>query len=298
MQEMVRPILLISVIIFVVTIVSILGVSFGKADAMPMQERMTWVWDTAMLIEDEAGVLNFLEEKYIFKVYLQINYDITYSTYRSFIEKATARGIKVYALDGASSWVSAKGYKELDQFMDWLKSYNSKATTSERFVGIHLDVEPYLNTGWERNQAKTIQAYQAILIKAKEEAHQLQVPLEADMPFWFDEITYSNQYGTGTLAEWVIDEVESVTIMAYRDTAEEIIKIIENEIAYGNKVNKSIVVGVETGSSSEGQNITFYEEGEDFMNKQLVLIQHHYANSESYKGIAIHHMGSWMTMLP
>lgn len=110
--------------------------------------------DTAMLIEDEAGVLNFLEEKYIFKVYLQINYDITYSTYRSFIEKATARGIKVYALDGASSWVSAKGYKELDQFMDWLKSYNSKATTSERFVGIHLDVEPYLNTGWERNQAK------------------------------------------------------------------------------------------------------------------------------------------------
>ena len=297
-EKMVKSVLLKTVIIFVITITSTFGVLFGKADAMSIQERTTWLWDTAMLIEDEAGVLQFLESKHITKVYLQINYEITHDIYSGFIEKATANGINVYALDGSASWVSAKGYSEQDQFIGWLKSYNNNAIPSARFVGIHIDVEPYLNSGWQMNQAQTIQAYQAILLQAKEGAQQLQVPLEVDMPFWFDEISYDNQYENGVLAEWVIDQVESVTIMAYRDVAQEIINIVENEIVYANKVNKAIVVGVETGPSSEGQQITFYEEGEAFMYKQLTLVQHHYNHLPSFRGVAIHHVGSWMTMLP
>ncbi len=295
---MVSRILSKAVIVFIVTFVSTLGLSIGKVEAMAMQDKATWLWDTTKIVEDESGVLTFLENKHVNKLYLQFNNDIASSYYKSFIAKATAKGMKVYVLDGAESWVSAQGYIMQDQLFEWLHTYNENVAPSEQFSGVHLDVEPYLNIGWSLNQAQTIESYQALLTRAKEETDQLQLPLEVDMPFWFDEITYSNQFGNGLLAEWVIDHVESVTIMAYRDTASNIIKIVEQEINYAKKVNKSIVIGVETETSDEGKNITFYDDGEAYMNKQLTQVHEHYANKTSYNGFAIHHVDSWMNMQP
>ncbi|MFC9538881.1 amidase [Lysinibacillus sp. NPDC056959] len=290
--------LLKTIIVFIVTIVSVLGLTMGKVDAKSMQDKATWLWDTTKIVEDESGVLSFLEGKQVKKLYLQINSDIASNDYKSFINKATTKGIKVYALDGSASWVSADGYKMQDQLFDWIQSYNENAAVTEQFSGVHLDVEPYLNSSWSSNQEKTIESYQALLTRAKGSTEQLQLPLEADMPFWFDEVSYNNQFGQGLLADWVIDQVESVSIMAYRDAAKDIIKIVEHEIDYAKKVNKSIVIGVETGASDEGKNITFYDDGEAYMNKQLAQVHKQYANKTSYNGFAIHHVDSWMNMKP
>ncbi|MGE7947657.1 amidase [Lysinibacillus sp. NPDC093688] len=287
-----------AIIVFIVTIVSTLGLTMGKVDAKSMQDKATWLWDTTKIVEDESGVLSFLEDKQVKKLYLQINSDIASNDYKSFINKATTKGIKVYALDGAASWVSEEGYNMQDQLFEWLHTYNGNAATTERFSGVHLDVEPYLNSGWSSNQVKTIESYQALLTRAKGDTDQLQLPLEVDMPFWFDEVSYNNQFGQGLLADWVIDQVESVSIMAYRDAAKDIIKIVEHEIDYAKKVNKSIVIGVETGASDEGEKITFYDDGEAYMNKQLAQVQKQYANKTSYNGFAIHHVDSWMNMKP
>lgn len=287
-----------AIIVFIVTIVSTLGLTMGKVDAKAVQDRATWLWDTTKIVEDESGVLSFLESKQVNKLYLQINSDIASNYYKSFIDKASAKGIKVYALDGSANWVSTDGYKKQDQLFDWLHTYNENASATEQFSGVHLDVEPYLNSGWSSNQVNTIESYQTLLTRAKGDTDQLQLPLEVDMPFWFDEITYNNPFGQGLLADWVIDQVESVSIMAYRDTAKDIIKIVEHEINYANKVNKSIIIGVETGASDEGKNITFYDNGEAYLNKQLAQVHKHYANKTSYNGFAIHHVDSWMNMQP
>ncbi|MGE7687587.1 amidase [Lysinibacillus sp. NPDC097214] len=287
-----------AIIVFIVTIVSTLGLTMGKVDAKSMQDKATWLWDTTKIVEDESGVLSFLEDKQVKKLYLQINSDIASNDYKSFIDKATSKGIKVYALDGSASWVSAEGYNMQDQLFDWLHTYNENAAATERFSGVHLDVEPYLNSGWSSNQVKTIESYQELLTRAKGDTDRLQLPLEVDMPFWFDEVSYNNQFGQGLLADWVIDQVESVSIMAYRDAAKDIIKIVEHEIDYAKKVNKSIVIGVETGASDEGDNITFYDDGEAYMNKQLAQVHKQYANKTSYNGFAIHHVDSWMNMKP
>ena len=67
--------------------------------------------------------------------------------------------------------------------------------------------------------------------------------------------------------------------MAYRDAAIDIINIVEHEINYA-KSKKSIVIGVETGATDEGNNITFYDDGEAYMNKQLAQVHQHYANKK------------------
>ena len=260
--------------------------------------RATWLWNPWMFVEDEAAVLAFLETKDVNKVYVQIDRDIPKNTYRSFVTQAHARGIAVFALDGAPSWVAPKGFTNQNQLMNWLGNYQNGSLAQARFDGIHLDVEPYLYSGWNSNRAATVKSYQSLLQRAATSSAQLNLPLEADMPFWFDEIPYKNTFGKGLLAEWVIANTDGVTLMAYRDSAPMIIEIVKNEITMAERYGKKIVVGVETGTTDEGSIITFAEEGEAYMNQQLDKVENHYSSSPAYEGAAIHHVGSWMTMAP
>jgi hypothetical protein len=270
----------------------------GCVQATAPADKATWLWNPWMIVNDEAGTLAFLETKKLNKVYVQIDRDIAMKVYRSFIEKAQAKGIKVYALDGAPTWVAPKGYTSQNQLMNWLTNYQNGSTSFQKFAGVHLDVEPYLYSGWKSNQSETIKSYQALLVRAKTSTTALNLPLEADMPFWFDEVSYKNSYGKGILAEWVISKTDSVTIMAYRDSASLIIDVVKNEVALAGKYGKSLVVGVETGQTDEGNNISFYEEGEAYMNQELAKVNGHYTGVSGFNGIAVHHVGSWLTMKP
>lgn len=268
------------------------------AQAAEVDVKATWLWNPWMIYSDEAGTLAFLESKDVNKVYVQIDADIPASVYQSFIEKAGAAGMSIYALDGAADWVAPKGFAKQDRLMSWLSDYQQGAAPTQRFAGVHLDVEPYLYSGWNTNRAATIKSYQALLTKAKSSTAALNLPLEADLPFWFDEISYKNTYGKGVLAEWVIVNTHSVTLMAYRDSAAMITELVKNEIAFGEKYGKSVVVGVETGQTDEGEAISFYEEGEAFMENELALVSAHYAGAKGFGGVAIHHVDSWKTMAP
>jgi hypothetical protein len=270
----------------------------GGANAVEIEHRATWLWNPWMLVKDEAGTLSFLENKKINKVYLQIDRDIPMSVYQSFIEKAAKLEMKVYALDGAPNWITVKGQVNMDQLFSWLNNYQAQATSIQKFTGIHLDVEPYLTSSWSNNQAAAVKNYQNLLVKANTHSKELQLQLEADIPFWFDEIVYKNTYGKGVLAEWVIANTNGVTIMAYRDTASAIIEIVQKEIALSEKYQKPLVIGVETGQTEEGEQITFYEEGEAYMNAELEKVTSFYKGKPGFHGIAIHHVGSWQMMNP
>lgn len=274
------------------------GGSHAKVMAFEQEVRSTWLWNPWMLVNDEAATVAFLKEKSLNKVYLQIDQDISMLIYRDFIEKAAAIGIRVYALDGSPEWVSVQGYKDQNRLMSWLKDYQSESTDTQKFQGVHLDVEPYLNSGWATDQAATLKSYQSLLIRAQDSASSMNLPLEADIPFWFDGIAYKNKYGKGLLAEWVIANTDSVTIMAYRDHAPQIIELVQNEILMAERYAKPLVIGVETDFSSEGNYISFFEEGEEYMNNELEAVKNHYSIGRSFNGIAIHHVDSWIKMNP
>ncbi|WP_286925768.1 MULTISPECIES: amidase [Lysinibacillus] len=269
-----------------------------KADNITEDERSTWIWNPWILVDNEINTLEFLETKQINKVYLQIDYEISKKVYQSFIEKATAKDIQIYALAGESYWITENGIEYQNQLMDWLEHYQHEATDVQRFLGIHLDIEPYDTTLWTTKQTTAIQTYQQLVVQAKKKAQSFNLPLQLDIPFWYDEISYDTKYGNGILSEWLIDHSDGVTIMAYRDNSQEIIKIAKNEIEYAKQMNKKVVVGVETLKSKEGDSVSFSEEGEAYMNRQLSKVQEYFSKKTSFKGIAIHHLESWMEMRP
>lgn len=272
--------------------------SNGSSGKIPAEVQATWLWDPLNLVVNQAATIAFLEQKNVNKVYVQIDRDIPSDVYRRFIEKASAEDIRVFALDGAPDWAAEKGDVGQDQLMAWLETFQAGSSELQKFGGIHLDVEPYLYSGWATDQKATILAYQNLLLKAKAGADSLVLPLEVDMPFWFDEVSYANTVGTGLLAEWVIANTSSVTIMAYRDKASSIIDLVRNEVEFAAEYGKTIVVGIETAPTDEGEGVSFYRKSEAYMTGELEKVQAHYRNVPGYGGIAVHQLESWKKMNP
>lgn len=256
----------------------------------------TWIWHTNEIVDDSAGVLDFLESKNVSIVYLQVNPDIANKHYANFIRQATQKDIQVQALGGSSSWISTRGELRKNVFFQWVAQYEAQAKDDEHFSAIHLDVEPYLASSWKSNYDAAVFSYQQLLFEAKKVATDLQLSFEIDIPFWFDKRYYANSFGEGTLSEWLIDLADCVTIMAYRDTAKGrngMIELARSEMEYAEEVGKRVSVGVETERSSEGDFLSFFEEGEAYMNEQLILVEKEFFTLDSFRGFSIHSMHSW-----
>lgn len=255
--------------------------------------RATWLWNPWLLAQPQH-VLAFLEQKQRTDLYLQVDEGVPADVYRTFIRSAAAKGIRVYALDGAPSWIEHP--EELARFFRFVADYNENASDEEQFAGVHLDVEPYLHERWKENEPAAIVAYQALLLQAKAQAVSLSMPLEVDVPFWFDEVFYRNDYGQGRLADWVIAHTDRVTVMAYRDTAAAIIDVVKHEMNIAKQYGKQVAVGVETAPTLEGDNVSFFDEGEAYMTKELAAVQAYYKHTPSFAGIAVHHIEAWGEM--
>jgi hypothetical protein len=271
----------------------------GQAITFEETPISTWVWDTTEIVTKGDEILTFLVEKNVKTVFLQVNSDVPVEVYKAFIKSATANQIQIHALDGAPNWVAPKGINYQRAFFAWVKKYQAGALETERFTGIHLDVEPYLYSGWESNYKKTVLAYQTLVAEVIGESEQLKLPIAFDIPFWFDEKTYNNTYGKGNLASWVIQNAEHVTIMAYRDKAlgqNGIVELVKNELNEARKYNKHVTIAVETTPSSEANFVTFYEEGPEHMEQELRVVRNHYADYSSFSGFAIHSLAGWMNM--
>lgn len=259
----------------------------------------TWLWDTNQITTNCDEILNFLSSNNVKNLYLQIDYNLKPDIYRSFIKKASMKNISVHALDGAPDWVSNDGVRKQKRFFDWLTNFQKTAGTNEKFKGANLDVEPYLNPNYDKNKNKILENYQAFLLNALNNCNSLKLSLSIDIPFWFDEVKYNTKYGTGSLAEWVIKNVKNVVIMAYRDSAagdNGIINLVSKELALGKQYNTKVIIAVETQKCSEGDNISFYEEGLTYMNRELSKVYVNCNNNSSFGGFAIHDVINWMKL--
>jgi len=285
------------------TLVLLIQVSLIAGDNENTQaanrDSATWVWHAQDIMKNTNQIIDFLVKNNVKDIYLQVDYELDLNSYKSIIEKAFANNINVHALEGSPEWVTDQGIDMQQKFFKWVTDYQNEASYNQQFRGIHLDVEPYLSEQYHSNINKNIQYYQDCLANALSQSENLGLSLSVSIPFWFDEVAYSTEYGEGVLAEWIISHVKNVVIMAYRDTAlgdTGIISLVSAEMEWAKKYGAVIIVGVETQRSDEGNNIGFYEEGQRQMNKELNRIYKSYDGTTGFGGVAIHHLTSWMKL--
>jgi hypothetical protein len=259
----------------------------------------TWLWDASVIKTQPYETLSFLASKGVNKLYLQVDYDIDSTSYHDFIVKANQKNIDVYALNGSPQWAGAGNEMMYQQFINWVKQYETQYPDSGRFKGIHLDVEPYLLDEWNTDRDALIKRFQDMVMNFKAFTDSKQLVLECDIPFWYHTIDYTNStYSSGNMAEWIIKNIDGITIMAYRDQADGIVGVSSTEVDYAAKYGKKAIVAVETVNLPDTPYCTFYEEGEAVMKNELAKVIAQYGNNTGFGGTAVHCYDTWKSMKP
>lgn len=247
-------------------------------------DRAMWVWDGPV-----DGVIDFSVGRAVTDLYLHAPPGFSGDAgYGAFLTAARANGLRVHAMAGDPAWATQPG-----PWWAWV----DEVVGFGGFDGMVFDVEPYLLPDWNtRKQSRLIRSYLSGLAGAVDRAGTL--PVLAAVPFWWDDPTYRQK--RQPLVQHVLAAADGIVVLAYRDHAEGSDGIIEHaatEASLAATMGKRFVVGVETGPA-ELDKVSFAEEGESFMNEQLQLVEAAFASSSGFGGIAVHHYGSYSTMLP
>lgn len=269
----------------VVVISLVLGALGPVAGAVTEGDRAMWVWGAP-----EAAVVDFAVAKGVNTIYLHAPPGFSSDTaHASFLLDAHDEGLQVYAMAGDPVWA-----KKPAPMYRWV----AEVVDHGGFDGVIVDVEPYLHSDWasSRSQSRLIDKYLRGLDRARALTGSL--PFVAAVPFWFDDAAYDRN--GEPLVGAVLDRVDGIVVMAYRDHADGADGIIEHasgEVALAASKGKSAVVGVETGQTGLDKT-TFAEEGEGAMEAALVATAAALGASTGFGGVSIHHYGSWTTLSP
>ena len=246
----------------------------------PAAARAMWVWDTS----NPQAVVTLATSRGIGQLYAAVPTNVGTSPklaeLRSLVTLADAAGLRVDALGGDPGWIDNPSAV----VRTWLKP----ALATGLFTGVHIDMEPYNTPAWTTNRKAVVKRYLATLDAFQAAAGN--TPIEADIPFWFDEIPANGS----TFDREVMKRTDAVTVMAYRRKADGVdgsIALSANEVRAGAELGRPVRIGQETnhlGDDPVSVKQTFHGQTRSQMESQLSLVLAAYAGSPSFAGLAIH----------
>ncbi|MNI04670.1 hypothetical protein D3C73_575970 [compost metagenome] len=257
--------------------------------------KATWLWNTKLIETSSDELISFMADQGINIVFLQISRNVSKPSYTNFIRNASMHQINVYAADGAPDWALNSNLPKLTAFMTWISNYQNSVNADEKFSGIHVDIEPHLVPEWTNNWTNLVSQWQSNIIYLATEAKKMNLHLNAALPFWMDKYKVPDQ--NVTISYWMISKLDSISLMAYRDKANTIFDLAQSELSEAQLLNKKVFISVETKPSSEGNQVTFYEEGATYMNAQLMNVRSKASAYSSFAGIAVHDLNGWMNLV-
>lgn len=258
----------------------------------------TWIWNAKLIASQSEEILTFAKKNEINLLYLHIEpVAVSPQAYKNFIKKATDQGIKVEALGGDPNWALSEKRESIGDLIAWVKAYNNTAKKEERFSGIHVDIEPYLLPEWKTDQASIVEQWLSnVEYLVAETKKDTQLTVSADLPFWINTVPVPED-DEKKVSEWMLERLDSITLMAYRNHAKGangIIDIVQAIVDDADAAKKSsVIVGVNILESTEGDNVSFHANGTAEMKTELAILQEELSQYPAFGGSAIHDYESW-----
>lgn len=266
-----------------------------KARKDPRFPRSIWVWkiDPVNDLKQRDELFGLANRAAIDTIYLYfgevpLKDEPEYAeNFAQFLEESHSRGLKIEVLTGNPEWSLAMNHHLV---LNWIKNFlefNKRQPAKARVDGVSLDVEPYLAMEWRTKQERIIQDYVELLRKCRELIDSYNQDFRfgiAITPFYID---LPNDFEKN-----ILKYVDYAALMDYHDTAEKIIEKAMPHLELASKLNKKIIVGVETQDLirlKQGERrFTFFEEGWEAMEEQLEKAKREFRKEKSFEGFAIH----------
>lgn len=255
--------------------------------------KAVWMWDGSIIAADPQATIDVLVACHINRVYLTfLPAHATNAQYAVFIDLATTHGIKVEALFGDPSFAYPVNRPTATALVQSVINYNASVAVSERFYGVHMDVEPYLLPEWGDvvTREQLLQDWYDGVVVWNTLGYANGLVMGASIPFWLDdspEVIASQPDGMPKpFYQMIIDQYNYVAIMAYRDDPAIQITYVSAELAYCAGTGK-VIVAMETTNQGDTA-ISYFEEGYGAFNASSKTIHSSLVANTGYGGIAIH----------
>ncbi|MBM7572978.1 hypothetical protein [Aquibacillus albus] len=258
--------------------------------------RGTYIWEAETLINEKDKIIQFAIDKNINLLYTRLDLTQPFGAYSDFVEKANAAGIEVHAMGGHPAWALKEEESRVLRLVDYVKKYNDSANENQKFAGIHLDIEPYVTPSWTENQNEVLSEWMDnIELFVKETKRESNLEASMDLAMWFDD-TETPGYPDTPFHEWVINQMDHTSIMAFRDYAKGsggILDMAQNETDFAESIDKNIIISVELKENRDNPHISFHEEGEAKMEEQLQIVDKELNSNSAYNGYTVHAYRYW-----
>lgn len=248
-----------------------------ESPVAPPGTRAAWVWTDA----DPAPMVTWSRLHGVTTLFVYV--DTTTSDAARLMRLRTLcdeAGIRLDALGGEPDWA-----------LDHAKALAWRDTVASLgvFRGLHVDVEPYLLPDWATRRAAAVTGFLGLLDRLRGG----DLPLEADVPFWYQTVPV----GGRTLADEVIDRVDALTVMSYRDTAtgpNSIMDVAADLLGRASAAALPVRLAVETQPVSECSYCSFARRGE--LDSVLRQVDASAARYGAFEGVAVHQYDSWAAL--
>ena len=221
--------------------------SRGASPSPSLPDPAMWVWDNRPAKADPSSMVRNLKALHVRRIYLQISDEL--EPLASFIGECGKAGIEVFALDGSPMYL---GHPEtLLRRVQAVKEFNASHPGTP-FAGFQIDIEPYLNEDFRIR----LDTYGTLYVELMERIRKItrgNISLSTVIPFWYDSILINDR----TLAWHLMGQSDEVVIMSYRTDAAEIETIAKDELLYGERFSKKVLLGVETGRIPDELHVVF-----------------------------------------
>ena len=195
-----------------------------------------------------------------------------------FIALAAGHGLQVELLAGSPGWSLTSGTgvpatdghaRALQVAAEAVAFVAALPNTAPKPTALHYDVEPHqLWTAATLNATAT--AFLTMLGSVQAQLAGSGLAFHADIPFHYDNKLVTIAAVTRPLHEWVIDAIDGVVVMDYRDTTAQIVTQGQTQVQYAASVGKPAVLGLMLTSATPTYT-TFFEEGPTELETAMAL---------------------------
>lgn len=242
-----------------------------------------WVWHT----RPAAELASTVQSLAISRVFLFVGNSTPEGdrNLKQSVRLLHGEGVEVFALSGEPKWTFRH-----KPALAWAH----RALRLAPFDGLHLDVEPHALKNWKRDQQALVADYLGLLDKVAP----LRGSLDVDVQFAYGRIATPD----GTFADDILQRVDGVTVMSYRDTADGangMLAIAADWLERATNAGKPVWLAAETNEESDCVYCTFFEEGQADMASVLSQIDSTERSTyPTYQGFAIEDLDGWLALGP
>jgi hypothetical protein len=209
--------------------------------------KAIWAWRPALWRDTPDLLLERLRKAGATTVYITVPVSELEPTIvhakelERFIERATAEGVRVWAVVGDPRAVFPGERPRFVRRAEAYAAYNRCVDAPARLAGVQYDIEPYVLPGYQLDPEPWNSAYLETISALKAAAA---MPLEAVLPFWYAWQTVQGR----PLLDRLAPCVDSVAVMDYRTDPTLVQQFAEPFLSWGVRTGRPVRIALEAGA--------------------------------------------------